>query len=445
MKNTIKNTILTLLLLVPMASQGQLTVEGSQYVEITPPKSSGLDAVLVVEDCSVAIMKFVDSGNGATVERFSRLGGGYAEPQPGVSANGNSYTWQAATGGMGYIISSGTSRQCVWVADYASAPFAVTAIAVEEAECDRMTLRASGDAPAMQYYTVNGQAIEIDREIKLSYTTLEYSEDDNLYIPMETEQSYQHISSTFHATAPLCDTYFTLSPDRFARAWNPAATDIQSGLATTVAVAAHTKAVQTVRNADNEITTESENLGGSAPCEVEFSAAVSDAAIFRRWEISTMPDFENVDMIFDQLDFTYTFTDAGNTYIRFVANNAGGSCEYTSDTYTVALGESKLECPNAFSPGNQDGVNDEWKVSYSSIIDFHCEIFNRWGKKVATLTDPSQGWDGRVGGKIVGSGVYFYVINATGADGIKYKKSGDINVIGTKSNPISGTPADPME
>ena len=125
--------------------------------------------------------------------------------------------------------------------------------------------------------------------------------------------------------------------------------------------------------------------------------------------------------------------------MRFMANNAAGSCEYLGDTYTVAIGESRLECPNAFSPGTSEGVNDEWKVSYRSIISFDCQIFNRWGQKMATLTDPSQGWDGKYNGKFVKSGVYFYVIKATGSDGKEYKLSGDINIISSRQNPNSTT------
>ena len=78
-------------------------------------------------------------------------------------------------------------------------------------------------------------------------------------------------------------------------------------------------------------------------------------------------------------------------------------------------------------------------MSYKSIVSFHCEIFNRWGQKLCTLTDPSQGWDGKYGGKVVGPGVYFYVIKARGADGKDYKLSGDINVIGSRRNTSPGT------
>lgn len=105
-----------------------------------------------------------------------------------------------------------------------------------------------------------------------------------------------------------------------------------------------------------------------------------------------------------------------------------------SETYKVFIGESKLDIPNAFSPGSSPGVNDEWKVSYKSIVTYKCTIFNRWGKKLFESSDPSQGWDGMVGGKVVPPGVYFYVIKAVGADGVKYDRAGDINIIGYNDN-----------
>ena len=120
------------------------------------------------------------------------------------------------------------------------------------------------------------------------------------------------------------------------------------------------------------------------------------------------------------------------TYVRFVCANASGECEYYGPTYEISIGASSLKCPNAFSPGNADGVNDEWKVSYSSIVDFECHIFNRHGQKMTSFSDPAQGWDGKYKGKLVPAGVYYYVITARGADGKKYNLSGDINIVNYK-------------
>ncbi len=48
---------------------------------------------------------------------------------------------------------------------------------------------------------------------------------------------------------------------------------------------------------------------------------------------------------------------------------------------------------------------------------------------MCSFTNPAEGWDGRYKGKTVPTGVYFYVIKATGADGKEYKLSGDINIL----------------
>ncbi len=204
------------------------------------------------------------------------------------------------------------------------------------------------------------------------------------------------------------------------------------------AVSAETSAEQTTRDNDNEQTVTGAALGGSAPCEITFSAAVSDAASFMEWQLSRNSDFDPIDDRYNQTDLNYTFRDQGTTYVRFFAANDDGQCEYYSPAYEVSVGESSLLCPNAFSPESTPGVNDEWKVSYKSIISFECHIFNRWGTEMCSFTDPALGWDGKYKGKYVPAGVYYYVIKARGADGRDYKLSGDINIIKSKSINNSG-------
>ena len=162
---------------------------------------------------------------------------------------------------------------------------------------------------------------------------------------------------------------------------------------------------------------------------MRFEAAVSDAAIFTEWQISRSAEFEDVDDRYTELAFDYTFTESGTTYVRFVANNAGGNCEFVGTTYEIFIGESKLEIPNAFTPQSSPGVNDEWKVSYKSLVSYECHIFNRWGTRLFSSTEPSEGLDGKYRGKFVPAGVYYYVIKAVGADGVKYERAGDINII----------------
>lgn len=437
-----KQIFLSLALMTAAGMSAQLTVTGTDAVELKPESSSGLNTVYVLRDASAARFEYrTPLGQGVSVQRFSSLGGGFAEDVPGLKVNsdGNGklvHSWPAGSEDMGYIITESGRQICIWACNYALRPYTVTDIIPAENDCDRIRFNIVGSAPEMCYYSINGRRIGIDREIKLDYYTLVYDASEKIYRHTASSRAISYADGYILAPAPLCDTEYVLHPGRFGSLWG--GRDALSPSVMAYAVQAETSAVQTPRDADNEQKVESESLGGSAPCEITFSAAVTDAAIYRRWEIASTPDFIDTYLTYDQLEFTHTFTEAGTSYVRFTANNTDGTCEYTGDTYQISIGESRLECPNAFTPGTSEGVNDEWKVSYKSIVSFHCEIFNRWGQKLCTLTDPSQGWDGKYGGKVVGSGVYFYVIKARGADGKDYKLSGDINIIGSRRNTSSG-------
>lgn len=430
-----------LLLLASAPAFGQaISFNGSRVMEFAPEASTGLKKVYVVENTSMAVMEYTASGANVSWERFSTLGGGYAETVKDVEKNGNTYSIRPEAN-MGYIITDGATQSCVWVCNYADYPYTITDIIPAESDCDRLLLNVAGSAPEIPYFTVNGRRMVVDRQLKLQYNTLRYDADSRQYVQAVETETHASASATVSIPAPLCSTTVTLVPGIYASAWQ-GASEIESQWITPVAVAATTVAEQEENTVDNlqGAGDGGEGLGGSAPAEITFSAAVTDAAVFRRWEFSSSPNFEDAQLTFSDLEVAYTFEEAGVTYVRFVCDNSQGSCQFESETYTVTIGDSRLDCPNAFSPGSSEGVNDEWKVSYRSIIEFHCDIFNRWGQKLATLTDPSQGWDGKVGGKPVPSGVYFYVINALGSDGKKYKLSGDINVVSSRQNTMQNLP-----
>ncbi len=424
-------------LLAITASHAAVTFDGSskEAIFVTPESSTGLNGVIVLYDFNSAKMQYT-AASAATVTwyRFSNLGGGYAEAVTGVEFDGKTSSLDlTGTSDMGYIIEEGTTRYYYWVVDYSGHRLELNSLSLApDQECGTVSLNVSGRGEAITYYTINGQARELDRELALTYRTLSYNAEQETYDQVETTLQMSSLGSTIQTTAPLCDTEFELSGDRFLTQWGEGAS-ITSESYTTKAVEAQTSATQSLRENDNEKDASVASLGGSAPVEIEFKAVCSDAAIYKEWQMSTDSEFENVTLRFNEDVTTYTFREYGTFYMRFVTSDASGECSHYGEVYDITIGESKLECPNAFSPGNADGVNDEWKVSYESIVSFECHIFNRWGVKMAELTDPSQGWDGKYKGKLVPSGVYFYVIKAEGADGQKYDLSGDINIINFKS------------
>lgn len=421
---------LTTTIAIPAFAALELLGTSKTPVRITPPASSGLNEVLVIPSVDGVTARFSSANSGTTVKwyRFSSLGGGYAEEVPS-SQSGTVSTLAKLEGDMGYIVEQGTDRYYYWITDYSRHRLTLDGLNLSpESDCSTALLDVDGYGDRIDYYTINGARQALDRGLELTYQTLVWDDKALNYRQETATETIASFSSTVHCDAPLCDSEFTLSGDAFLRAWDEEIS-VTTPSYPAYAVAATAVATQVERDTSNEIKSGSSGLGGSAPCEVTFSASVTDAAIFREWQISDDPEFENISLRFNDLEVTHTFRDEGTTYVRFMAANDDGTCEYYSDTYEITIGESQLKCPNAFSPGASEGVNDEWRVSYRSITSFDCQIFNRWGQLMAKLTEPSQGWDGRYHGKFVPSGVYFYVIKATGADGKEYKMSGDINII----------------
>ena len=185
---------------------------------------------------------------------------------------------------------------------------------------------------------------------------------------------------------------------------------------------------------------EGTEYSGSAPLTAYFYANTEDADDYTahyEWRFysdgSTTPY-----LIRYEEDTQYTFTSAGSHTIELYATFVldGDTVAYTEDYWsgadpiTVTISESSLDMPNAFSP-NGDGINDMYKAKegYQSLVEFHAEIYNRWGQKLYEWSDPADGWDGTYKGKDVKQGVYFVHVKAKGADGIKYDIKRDVNLL----------------
>lgn len=400
-------------------------------ISIVPSNTTGLAEICVAYGMEGRSVSFPAS-SAADVKwyRYSNLGAGFAEEISGaVFADGLS-TLTKVEGDMGYVVETGGRQYCFWVVDYLRHPFSVTSITESsERDCDFTRLDVDGTGAEIPYYGVNGRRFVLDREISLAYRTLVPDVENMTFIETRREVSLESLDNPLRVEGVFCPTDFVITGDRFLREWNDAV-EYTSPVIQPYSVSAITSAAQTERENDNEVNPGSgdASFGGSAPCEVSFEAAVTDGALFREWQLSRFEDFDVINLSFQDLKFDYTFTEEGTTYVRFVCANSDGSCEHHSDIYTISVGASSLKCPNAFSP-NGDGINDEWKVSYSGIISFECSIFDRYGHKMISFSDPSQGWDGKHNGKNVPSGAYYYVIKARGADGKDYKLSGDINIV----------------
>ena len=154
----------------------------------------------------------------------------------------------------------------------------------------------------------------------------------------------------------------------------------------------------------------------SGALEVAFYSNPTPAALYYRWDVYKASEHL---VTRNDRDIRYNFVAPGSYRVVCSVNNA--SCKSDSAEMTVAIAESYLAVPNVFTP-NGDGKNDEFRVAYRSLREFHCWVYNRWGKLVYEWTDPAKGWDGTIGGRPAAEGAYFYVIRALGTDAAKDAK-----------------------
>ena len=194
---------------------------------------------------------------------------------------------------------------------------------------------------------------------------------------------------------------------------------------------------------------ESKSETGDAPLEITCIANVNDGGgkynYMCEWKIyRSDKGEESTFLVRTDEEFTYTLTESGGygikLYTTFVDDSKNDTVEIVSDEIKVVVSESKLICPDGFSP-NDDQINDVYTVEYESLVKVSGVIVNRWGKKMHTFTleNLADGWDGKQGGEPVKDGVYFLNLDAVGSDGLHYRIKKAINVLkGTKEVESSG-------
>ena len=91
--------------------------------------------------------------------------------------------------------------------------------------------------------------------------------------------------------------------------------------------------------------------------------------------------------------------------------------------------------PDAFTPNN-DGNNDIFVIHGSQVVKVirKFQVFDRWGEKVADYQNfkpdnPAFGWDGKLNGKDVQSGVYPYFVEVEYLDGALELIEGSVTVV----------------
>ena len=355
--------------------------------------------------------------------------------------NGNTSTIRNVEEGYGYFVQeSDILSRYVWIIDYSKYAFEVQNITVE-GTCDNFLLKGSPEPARMQYNLPSGRTVELKREFEVSFQTLSWSDDNSFSLTPVTvtmegnpySGSIKEKGENKNVMPPLCDTEVTLKGDQFARHFG-IEKSITSDTYQAVAVELHTDTTLIMDNAPNMTLGEGDLL--CAPAEVTFRAYANEpVASLYTWRIyrsDVENGAENPLILYRGGEVDYTFAERGEYIAEVTVSDRTGECEAVSDPFVIKITESRLEIPNAFSPGTTPGINDEFRVAYQSLLNYKCSIFNRWGVEMYHSTNPAEGWDGKKGGKYVAPGVYFYVIEATGTAGEKFSRKGSINILRPK-------------
>ena len=316
--------------------------------------------------------------------------------------------------GQGYAYKHNGQWHEFWVLEYDSLRPQVNMIDAN-LTCTETEINIDGNIPTIQYKDAAGKLQKITRLCHITYTDAMWSESgwvDSTAI-VEKELANQivldasPVPSNFIIVDDLADQIGLTEP-------------IITDIFQPVAVKTHPQAIVTARPgkddkgpSGNEVDRpiDADNLiRRSAPLDVEFLANGLNTEYYK-WNL-----YHGTDLILNRSEaqHRYTFTEPGNYRVVLFAYNSH-SCEIDSVEFEISVSESMLTVPNVFTP-NGDGTNDEFRVVYRSIKEFHIWVYNRWGKLVYKSEDPAKGWDGTINGRPAAPGAYYYVIRALGTD-----------------------------
>jgi gliding motility-associated-like protein len=339
--------------------------------------------------------------------------------------------------GCGYFVEEAPTHY-VWIIDYSKYVPVFYSLEVDDTGedcCQNLKIIADVEANPLQYYTQTGNLTSIARTYHLKYATMKWDAEAKMYVDEPVDMKLNVLGES-SVEAPLKDTKFTLTGDDFAAHFG-IVKETSTPLYEAIAVKATGILEQRKEVGENEQKTENIEWGGSAPVDITFTAYANEpVARHFIWKIDRKdPVTGNSNTIARPTDkvFHHIFEESGDYTVRLEVFDSKSICADTTQVFKVTIEDTNLQAPNFFSPGSSIGSNDEFRVSYKSIVSFKCSIFNRWGNLLYQWDDPARGWDGRVGGRFVPTGVYFYVIEYKGTDGKKKVKSGDINVLRSKN------------
>ncbi len=106
---------------------------------------------------------------------------------------------------------------------------------------------------------------------------------------------------------------------------------------------------------------------------------------------------------------TITVQDGGNYFVEII--DSVYLCKNYDTILVKSLCQAQVDFPNIFTP-NSDTINQNYQLIFDGdfkwLSDFEFSVFNRWGEQVYFVKDALPFWDGKLNGKDLSEGIYFY-------------------------------------
>jgi len=286
--------------------------------------------------------------------------------------------------------------------------------------CEFLVISGSVTTDTFTYYDpVTHDAGSLDIGFRFKWT----SDNDDLRIPNDSTVLDPNITYL----PPVEDTWYILTAtDELGMV------DVDSVLYESI----QTRAKFTVTYYDKVNDTLDAELTGSwkkdqgsldAKLTVRFLNESENGAIFEWVFLDTLGGIKQTANTYDVDEYAeYTYERADEYYEPYLVSESEEGCV---DTFRldepIFVAPSTLEIPNVFTP-NGDGMNDFFVFKHQSIKSCKLTVVDRRGKVVyrRRIEDIYQwdGWNGNLhdSDRKAPEGQYYYVVEATGYDGIEY-------------------------
>jgi gliding motility-associated-like protein len=166
-----------------------------------------------------------------------------------------------------------------------------------------------------------------------------------------------------------------------------------------------------------------ENVSIQQGDSIRLDALVNSSNVLFSWKPDTLGIGGPPSIVVSPLEST--------AYQVFVTDTVT-FCTAADNIFVTVVKDRKIFIPNAFSP-NENGANDVFMifggVGVKQVKSFR--VFSRAGSLVHEVlgfqpNDPAFGWDGRLNGRPLNSGIYVYLAEIEFADGVVEIFKGDV-------------------